>query len=73
MPTRIRPTAELRTLHDDDLLTAGEVAQLFRVDPKTVTRWAKTGKLPHARTPGRHTRYHYGTMKTVLNNGQEPQ
>ena len=27
------------------LLTPAEVAALFRVDPKTVTRWAKAGKL----------------------------
>ena len=27
------------------LLTPAEVASLFRVDPKTVTRWAKAGKL----------------------------
>ena len=30
---------------DDTLLTPAEVAALFRVDPKTVTRWAKAGKL----------------------------
>jgi excisionase family DNA binding protein len=30
-----------------------EVAELFRVDPKTVTRWAAEGKLPFFRTPRR--------------------
>jgi hypothetical protein len=30
----------------DDLLTPAEVAKLFRVDPKTVTRWAKAGSFP---------------------------
>jgi excisionase family DNA binding protein len=39
------------------LLTPSEVAQLFRVDPKTVTRWAKTGKLQSVRTLGGHRRY----------------
>ena len=28
------------------LMTSGEVAALFRVDPKTVSRWAKTGRIP---------------------------
>ncbi|HET8582175.1 MAG TPA: helix-turn-helix domain-containing protein, partial [Jatrophihabitans sp.] len=34
------------------LLTPSEVATLFRVDPKTVTRWAKAGKLTSIRTLG---------------------
>lgn len=40
-----------------ELLTPDEVARIFRVDPKTVTRWAKTGKLSCIRTPGGHRRY----------------
>lgn len=32
------------------LLTPGEVASLFRVTPKTITRWAEAGKLPAIRT-----------------------
>ena len=39
------------------LLTPSEVATLFRVDPKTVTRWAKAGKLTAIRTLGGHRRY----------------
>ena len=39
------------------LLTPGEVAALFRVDPMTVTRWAKAGKLTAIRTLGGHRRY----------------
>lgn len=71
MSTRKRDRDAIRNLHDDDLLSAGEVAQLFRVDPKTVARWAKDGKLPHVRTPGRHTRYHLGTMRTLLSPNQD--
>jgi excisionase family DNA binding protein len=41
---------------DDALLTPAEVAALFRVDPKTVTRWAKDGKLSSIRTLGGHRR-----------------
>lgn len=40
------------------LMTPGEVAKLFRVDPKTVTRWAAAGKLRHTRTPGGHVRFY---------------
>lgn len=39
------------------LLTPAEVASMFRVDPKTVTRWAKAGKLSAVRTLGGHRRY----------------
>jgi excisionase family DNA binding protein len=35
-----------------DLMTPGEVAKIFRVDPKTVTRWAQAGRLTSTRTPG---------------------
>ena len=41
----------------DRLLTPGQVAKKFAVDPKTVTRWAKAGKLAAIRTPGGHRRY----------------
>jgi excisionase family DNA binding protein len=41
----------------DVLLTPAEVAALFRVDPKTVTRWARAGRLDAVRTLGGHRRY----------------
>lgn len=39
------------------LLTPKEVALRFHVNPKTVTRWAKAGKLTPIRTLGGHRRY----------------
>ncbi len=39
-----------RTHDPEPLLTPAEVASMFRVDPKTVTRWAKAGKLSAIRT-----------------------
>lgn len=41
----------------EKLLTPGEVAELFRVDPKTVGRWAAAGKLNSIRTLGGHRRF----------------
>ncbi|HEV8653305.1 MAG TPA: BldC family transcriptional regulator [Actinomycetes bacterium] len=38
-------------------LRAAEVAALMHVTPKTVSRWAHEGKLPHLRTLGGHRRY----------------
>lgn len=44
-------------IDQDKLMTPSEVAKLFRVDPKTVTRWAKDGKLSSIVTPGGHKRF----------------
>jgi excisionase family DNA binding protein len=38
-------------------LRAAEVADILQVSPKTVSRWAKDGKLPFLRTLGGHRRY----------------
>src|SRR5690606_15749602 len=48
------------------LLTPSEVATLFRVDPKTVTRWAKAGKLSSIRTLGGHRRYRESEVRELL-------
>ena len=50
------------------LLTPSEVAALFRVDPKTVTRWAKAGKLTSIRTLGGHRRYRESEVRELLKN-----
>ena len=50
----------------DELLTPAEVAALFRVDPKTVTRWAKAGKLTSIRTLGGHRRYRAAEVRALL-------
>ncbi|TWP47768.1 BldC family transcriptional regulator [Lentzea tibetensis] len=49
------------------LLTPGEVANLFRVDPKTVTRWATAGRIGSIRTPGGHRRFRETEVKALLN------
>ena len=50
----------------ETLLTPSEVAALFRVDPKTVTRWAKAGKLTSIRTLGGHRRYKESEVTALL-------
>lgn len=56
----------------EQLLTPSEVAALFRVDPKTVTRWAKAGKLNSIRTLGGHRRYRASEVHALLE-AQSPQ
>jgi len=50
----------------EPLLTPAEVAVMFRVDPKTVTRWAKDGKLTSIRTLGGHRRYQETQVRALL-------
>ena len=42
---------------ENELLTPAEVAVMFRVNPKTVTRWARAGKISAVRTLGGHRRF----------------
>jgi excisionase family DNA binding protein len=51
---------------EGSLLTPAEVAALFRVDPKTVTRWAQQGKLRSIRTLGGHRRYPEAEIQAFL-------
>lgn len=53
----------------EKLLTPAEVAAMFRVDPKTVTRWAKAGKISAIRTLGGHRRYRESEVRAALGGG----
>ena len=55
------------------LLTPGEVAALFRVDPKTVTRWAASGRISSIRTPGGHRRFRESEVRALLRGDPEPE
>ena len=48
------------------LLPPSEVAALFRVNPKTVTRWARAGKLNAIRTLGGHRRFKASEIRKCL-------
>jgi excisionase family DNA binding protein len=49
------------------LLTPAEVAELFKVNPLTVTRWANRGRIGSVRTFGGHTRYKEAEVLRLLN------
>ena len=57
---------------ENRLLTPSEVAALFRVDPKTVTRWAQQGKLHSIRTLGGHRRYSEAEIQSFLDDPEVP-
>lgn len=50
----------------DLLLTPAEVGDMFRVDPRTVTRWANAGRIASIRTPGGHRRFRETEVRALL-------
>ena len=65
-PDKEKNAMSARTPDAEPLLTPAEVATMFRVDPKTVTRWAKAGKLTSIRTLGGHRRYRESEVRALL-------
>jgi excisionase family DNA binding protein len=54
-------------------LLPAEVAELLSVSPKTVSRWAKEGKLPFMKTLGGHRRYPEAQIRQLVDElRQEP-
>lgn len=50
----------------EEMLTSEEVAEMFRVKPRTVQRWARTGRITRRRTPGGHYRFALSEAKALL-------
>lgn len=53
------------------LLTPAEVAAMFRVNPKTVTRWARAGKISAIKTLGGHRRFRASEIEQLLAQGED--
>ena len=51
------PTQPKAATTSPSYLHTAEVADILHVSPKTVSRWAKEGKLPFLKTLGGHPRY----------------
>jgi excisionase family DNA binding protein len=54
------------------LLTPGEVAVMFRLDPTTVARWAIDGRLGCIRTLGGHRRFLESEVTALLADDAPP-
>ena len=55
-----------RSLQTEQLLTPKEAAAMLRVEPQTVTRWARVGKLSSIRTLGGHRRFREAEVLQLL-------
>jgi excisionase family DNA binding protein len=65
-----RPAGERADEEPEELLTPSEVAAMFRVNPKTVTRWHRTGKVSAIRTLGGHRRFKASEIRRLLAQGE---
>jgi excisionase family DNA binding protein len=54
-------------MENDEMLSPGEVARLFGVDPRTVSRWADDGSLPCIRLPKGHRRFRKSVVDAIFN------
>jgi excisionase family DNA binding protein len=70
-PTPDQPASDRRpdASEQEELLTPSEVAAMFRVNPKTVTRWARSGKISAIRTLGGHRRFRKSEITRILAEG----
>jgi excisionase family DNA binding protein len=58
--------ARITVALNEPLLTPAEAAGRWKVDVKTVTRWARAGLLHEVRTPGKHRRFFENEVNAML-------
>ena len=66
-----QPSGKPATTYPSYLHTA-EVADILHVSPKTVSRWAKEGRLPFLKTLGGHRRYPEAEIRQLADELQVP-
>lgn len=58
-------------LEFEPLVTPSEVGRALKVDPRTASRWAKTGRVRSVRTPGGWYRLYRADLEAMLR-GETP-
>ena len=61
----------METPEPEELLTPSEVAAMFRVNPKTVTRWARAGRISYIKTLGGHRRFKASEIRKFLEDADD--
>src|SRR3954468_12254120 len=56
----------------DSLLTSYQVGALLQVNPSSVNKWVKDGRIPAFRTPGGHRRIRAGDLGSFFNEHKMP-
>ncbi len=63
--------ADVPTGLGGQLLRTADVAALFQVSERTVSEWARRGRIPSVRTPGGHRRYPADEVRQLLRETEE--
>ncbi|HSS10747.1 MAG TPA: helix-turn-helix domain-containing protein, partial [Acidimicrobiales bacterium] len=61
---------QLPTGAGERLLRTSDVAMLFQVSERTVSEWARRGRVPSVRTPGGHRRYPADQIRRLFIDGR---
>jgi excisionase family DNA binding protein len=64
--------AQPQHAHQDVYIRTAEAAKILRVSPKTVSRWAKEGRLPHVVTLGGHRRFPAAAIRQLADKLEMP-
>ncbi len=65
-------TPKAQEIRADSLLTSYQVGTLLQVNPSSVNKWVKDGRIPAFRTPGGHRRIRAGDLVAFLNEHKMP-
>lgn len=69
LPTNALPSSLRLRAREQRLWLPREVARLFGVDSKTVTRWNRSGKIEAIRTIGGHRRFAEAEVRRLFETG----
>jgi len=61
---------QLPSVASERLLRTSDVALLFQVSERTVSEWARRGRVPSVRTPGGHRRYPAEQIRQLFADGR---
>jgi excisionase family DNA binding protein len=67
-----RPALQQRDPGEGALLRPREVAALLGVNPTTIARWAREGRISPLLTPGGHRRYSPADIRRILGSAEPP-
>lgn len=68
----MRATEKEPTLSADSLLTSYQVGSILQVNPSSVNKWVKDGRIPAFRTPGGHRRIRAADVVAFLSSHSMP-
>ena len=63
---KVWPDAGAPRWVEEPLLRPGQVAMLFQVSRRTISDWARAGRIPWVETPGGHRRFRLSDVRALV-------